>query len=141
MAAINSRRVALGAVAGFVVWAIWSTLINLVILGPRYEAAGKAGQILTEPRYKLFPVYWYIVLLIVSYVLAWLYASVRATRGAGPKTALLVGALVGFAISFPENLVAATFSPFDRFIPLMWMLDLWVGSILATLVAGFLYRD
>jgi uncharacterized membrane protein YoaK (UPF0700 family) len=141
MAALNSRRVALGAGAGFLVWAIWSTLINLVVLVPRYKAAVKAGQILAEPRYKLFPVYWYITLLIISYALAWLYASVRETRGAGPKTALVVGALVGFAISFPENLVAATFSPFDRFIPLMWMLDLWVGAILATLVAGFFYRE
>jgi hypothetical protein len=141
MAAVNTRRVALGAVVGFVVWALWSTLINLVVLMPRFEAATKSGQMLAEPRYKLFVLYWFIALFIISYILAWLYASVRATRGAGPKTALLVGALVGFAISFPENLTTATFSPMERFIPLMWMLDLWVGSILATLVAGFLYRE
>ena len=36
MATVNTRRVILGAVAGGVVWSIWSTIVNLVILEPRY---------------------------------------------------------------------------------------------------------
>jgi hypothetical protein len=39
MATVNTRRVILGAVAGGVVWSIWSTIVNLVILEPRYAAA------------------------------------------------------------------------------------------------------
>jgi len=29
----------------------------------------------------------------------------------------------------------------SRFLPLGWMLDLWGGAILATLVAGWLYKE
>ena len=39
MAAIGLRRVLLGTLAGGVVWGIWSTLINLVIL-PQYILSG-----------------------------------------------------------------------------------------------------
>ncbi len=141
MAAVNTRRVVLGAVVGGVVWAIWSVIINVVVLASRYAAAQKAGLLLTTPRYSLFTAYWIITLFLLAYVLAWLYASVRATRGAGPGTALTVGLLVGFAAGFPLSFSQATWSPVDRILPLWWMLDMWVGAILASLVAGWLYRD
>jgi hypothetical protein len=141
MAAVNMRRVALGAVAGWLVWGIWSTIINVFILSAHYVQEAEDGHLLTQPRYKFFVPYWFIALFIISWILAWLYASVRATRGAGPKTALALGLAVGFAVAFPVNLINAAFAPFDRILPLWWMLDLWVGSILATLVAGFLYRE
>ena len=35
MAAVNTRRVALGAAVGGVVWTIWSMLINVFVLGSR----------------------------------------------------------------------------------------------------------
>jgi len=141
MTAINTRRVALGAVAGGVVWAIWSTVINTVILSSRYMAAEDAGFLLKQPRYSLFIPYWIISLFVLSYVVAWLYASVRGTRGAGPGTALKVGLMVGFAAGFPMNLTQAAWSPVGRVLPLWWMLDLWVGAVLASLVAGWLYKD
>ncbi len=141
MAAVNTRRVVLGAFAGGVVWSIWSTAINLVILEPKYAEAQKAGLLLQQPRYSFFIGYWMVTLFLVSYALAWLYASVRATRGAGPGTALKVGLLVGFAAGFPMSLSQATWSPVSRVLPLWWMLDLWIGAVLATLVAGWLYRD
>ena len=80
-------------------------------------------------------------MFVLSFILAWLYASVRATRGAGPGTALQLGILVGFAMGFPLNLSMATWSPLSRYFPLWWMIEMWVGAILATLVAGWLYRD
>ena len=66
---------------------------------------------------------------------------VRSTLGPGPKTALKVGALVGFASGFPTNFGTATWAVIPRIFPLGWMLELWVGAILATLVAGRIYRD
>jgi hypothetical protein len=39
------------------------------------------------------------------------------------------------------NLSMASWAPFDRIFPLWWMLDLWVGSILATFVSAALYKD
>jgi hypothetical protein len=141
MATVNTRRVALGALAGGLVWSIWSTIVNLVILEPRYAAAQASGAMLKQGRYPLFIAYWFITIFLLAYVIAWLYSSVRATRGAGPGTALTVGLLVGFAAGFPMNLSAAAWSPVSRHLPLWWMLDLWLGAIMASLVAGWLYKD
>jgi hypothetical protein len=141
MAAVNSRRVFLGAVAGWVVWTVWTMLVNIVFVGSHYAAGQEAGELLKEPRYSLFLLYWEIALFIVAYILAWLYAGVRATRGAGPMTALKVGAFVGFAAGFPLSLSISTWIPLARIVPLWWMMDLWVGCILAALVAGWLYKD
>ena len=141
MATVNTRRVALGALAGGVVWSIWSTIVNLVILERWYTAAQDSGAMLKQPRYPLFMAYWLITIFLLAYVIAWLYSSVRATRGAGPGTALTVGLLVGFAAGFPMNLSAATWSPLARHLPFWWMLDMWLGAIMASLVAGWLYKD
>ncbi len=141
MAAVNTRRVALGAVVGGVVWTIWSLVVNTVILSSHYTAAQGANELLKAPRYPLFLAYWIVTIFLLAHVVAWFYASVRATRGAGPGTALTVGLLVGFAAGFPVNLSVAAWAPFSRVLPLGWMLDLWVGAILAAMVAGWLYKD
>lgn len=141
MAQINVRRVWLGALVGWIVWGVWSTIINMVILVPRYAAAQKAGTLLTQPRYPFFVLVWFVALFVLALIAAWLYAGTRATRGAGPGTALRVGAGLGFASGFPLAFSLSAWAPFSRFIALGWMLDLWVGAILATLVAGWLYKD
>jgi len=141
MATVNCKRVWLGAAAGWVVWMIWSGITNFVVLMPRYAAAQEAGTMLKDPRYGFFLPAWFGTLFLLSLVIAWLYAGVRATRGAGPKTAACVGALVGFAAGFPINFSLAAWATFGRAIPLWWMLELWVGAILAALVAGWLYHD
>ena len=141
MAAVNSRRVLLGALAGGVVWAIWSLFVNITVLGPRYQVAQEAGHLLKQPRYPFFVGLWIVMLFVLAYVGAWIYASVRATRGPGPGTALWVGVFLGFASGFPVSFSMATWGAMSRAIPLWWMLDLWIGAILATQVAGWLYRD
>jgi hypothetical protein len=141
MAAVNNRRVALGALAGGVVWTAWSVLLNGFVIGRQYLAAESSGALFKQPRYPFFLAYWITTLFLLSYAVAWLYASVRATRGAGPGTALAVGLLVGFAAAFPVNLTVATWIPLSRIFPLFWMLDLWVGAMLASVMAGFVYKD
>ncbi len=141
MAAVNGRRILYGALAGGVLWTAWSLCINVVILRERYAAAQQAGLMLANPRYSFFVPLYTVVLFVLAYVIAWLYASVRATQGAGPKTAAQIGFFVGFAAGFPTNFASATWATFDRIFPLWWMLELWVGAILAALVAGWLYRE
>ena len=141
MAAINGRRVLLGALAGGVVWNIWSMIINGVVLKANYAAAQQSGAMRMQPRYSAFIVVWIVMLFILAYIVAWLYASVRATQGAGAKTAAQVGLFVGFMAGFPSNYAMATWAPFPRVLPLWWMLELWFGAIFAALVAGWLYRD
>jgi hypothetical protein len=141
MADVNKKRVALGVVVGGLVWSIWSMLVNALILASHYEAAQNAGQLLKAPRYSLFLLYWIVGLFLFTYILMWIYLSLRVTLGPGPKTALRVGFLVGFAIAFPMNLSMASWAPFDRVFPLWWMLDLWIGSMLATFISAALYKD
>jgi hypothetical protein len=139
---MNRGRVYLGGLAGGVVWTIWSFATSFLIIGmARYKAAQDSGQFLSQPRYPAFEVQWIVMLFILATILSHLYVWVRATLGPGPKTALKIGFLVGFASGFPTNFGTATWAPFDRMFPLGWMLEMWVGAILATLVAGWVYKD
>jgi hypothetical protein len=142
MAAINKRRFWLGTLAGGVVWTIFSFLLGRVGgAEAHYATATAAGQFLKVPRYPLFTVEWIVLLFLLTYILTWLYVSLRSTLGPGPWTAVRVGILVGFAMSFPLNFALATWAPYSRFLPLFWMLELWVGAILATFVAAWVYKD
>ncbi|HUK12927.1 MAG TPA: hypothetical protein VLW17_06460 [Thermoanaerobaculaceae bacterium] len=141
MTVVNTKRVWLGALVGWVVWVAWTSFVNLVVMMPLYTVAGQANQILKVPRYSFFVPVRFVILFVLALVCAWLYAGSRATRGAGPKTALSIGVAVGFASGFPLAFTLAAWATFSRYIALGCMLDLWVGAILATLVAGWLYRD
>jgi hypothetical protein len=137
---LNTARVWLGGIAGGVVWTAWSFFVG-IRQAPFYEAMQKQGLFLKEPRYPFFAGQWILLLIVMSILLAYLYAWSRGTAGAGPKTALKIGMIVGFCAGFPGNFGQAAWSPIPRQLPLGWMLDMWVGAILATLVAGWLYKD
>jgi hypothetical protein len=137
---VNTARVWMGGIAGGVVWNAWSFFIGMR-QGPLYEAMQKQGLFLKEPRYPFFAGQWILLVFVMSSLLAYLYAWGRATAGPGPKTALKIGMMVGFCAGVPGNFAQAAWSPVPRVLPLGWMLDLWVGSILAALVAGFLYKE
>ena len=139
--AINTKRVWLGGVLGGLAWWVWSGITNFLVLMPRYADAQGAGQMLKEPRYPFFVPAWFLLLLVLALACAWVYAGVRATRGGTLATALSVGAVIGFAAGFPVNFSAAAWGTFPRVIPLWWMLELWVGAIIATVVAHAFYRD
>ncbi|HUO26192.1 MAG TPA: hypothetical protein VMU61_11020 [Candidatus Aquilonibacter sp.] len=139
---LNKGRIWLGGLAGGVIWSVWSILINyFAIKNVRYEAAQNAGLLLKTPRYPLFPLQWIILLFISAIIVAHLYAWCRQTLGPGPGTALRVGFWVGLIAGLPENFAQATWSAVDRALPLGWMLEMWLGCILATLAAGFLYKE
>ena len=142
MAAVNYRRVLIGALAGGVVWSVWSIVVEAGLIGmARYNAAIQVGHILSQPRYSYFTVIWFLTLFVLALVVAWLYAAARATLGPGPKTAFKLGFAVGFAAGFPTNFSNAAWFPLSPFFPHYHMVELWVGAILATLVAGWLYRE
>jgi hypothetical protein len=137
---LNATRVWLGGIAGGVVWTAWSFFVG-TRQTPFYEAMQKQGLFLKESRYPFFAGQWILLLFVMSILLAHVYAWSRATLGPGPKTALKIGMLVGFCAGVPGNFGQAAWSPIPRVLPLGWMLDLWVGAILATLVAGWIYQD
>jgi hypothetical protein len=141
MAAVNKRRVLLGTIVGGAVWAVWSWVVNSVLLASQYAAAHTFRQLLEKPRYPLIHVYWVVTIFLLSYILTWIYVSVRATFGPGPRTALRVGFLAGFMMGFPSNLLLAAWATFDRMIALGGMADLWLGAVLATFVSAWLYKE
>lgn len=143
MAEVNIRRVLLGGLAGGVVWAGWSTVVNMVILKEKFVFAQANFALLVDSRIPdaAFITLWIITLFVLSFIGSWLYASVRETRGAGPGTALLIGIMLGFAAGFPVNFSLATHSTLGRAIPFWWMMDLGLGAIVSTFIAGWLYAD
>jgi hypothetical protein len=137
---LNTTRVWLGGIAGGVVWLAWGFFIGWR-LAPLYDAMQKQGLFLKEPRYSLFTPLWILMIFVISILIAHLYVWARATAGPGPKTAAKIGMIVGFCAGVPGNFSQATWSPIPTALPLGWMLDMWVGSILAALVAGSLYKE
>jgi len=137
---INTARVWLGGIGGGVVWTAWSFFVGMR-QAPLYEAMQKQGLFLKEPRYAPFAAYWILLIFVMAILIAHLYAWARATAGPGLKTALKIGMIVGFCAGVPGNFGQAAWSPVPTLLPLGWMLDLWGGSILAALVAGFLYKE
>ena len=140
---MNGKRVFTGMIVGGVVWTIWSMIVNMGFLKSVYLAQQTAGHLLTQPRYGLsaFMITWIVVLFLLSGVAALLYATVRKSWGVGPKTAIKLGVLLGFVAGFPINFSITSWLPVTRTVAFWWTLDMWVGMIIATLVAGWLYKD
>jgi hypothetical protein len=138
---VNLRRVALAGLAGGIVWSGWNAFINLWVLQERYALAVEGERLLLEPRYSFYVPGSYAILFVLSLIIAWLYAWIRPARGKGPLTALPIGFLVGLVAGLPTNYYVVSLVDIDKLFPLWWMLDFWVGSILAALVASFVYRD
>jgi hypothetical protein len=140
--ALNKKRIWIGGLASGLVWNIWSFVVGYFVIGFwRYQAAQERGIFLQTPRYRGFEAQWMVLLFILAICMAHLYAWARSTLGPGPKAAIKVGALVGFVAGFPMSFAQAAWSPLERIFPLGWMLEIWIGAILATLVAGALYKD
>jgi hypothetical protein len=139
---LNRGRTWLGGLAGGVIWTLWSFLVGkYVITDARYLAAQNAGFFLKTPRYPLFPLQWIVLLFILAIAIAHLYAWARQSLGPGPGSALKIGFLAGFLAGFPGNFAQETWFAGDRVMPFGWMIDMWLGAILAALVAGWLYKD
>ena len=139
---LNRGRIWLGGLAGGVIWNVWSFVVNrFVITDARYVAAQNAGYFLKTPRYPFFVGQWIVLLFILAIAVAHLYAWSRQGLGPGPGTALKVSFLAGFFAGFPGNFAQATWFAGDRGLPFGWMIEMWLGAILAGLTAGWLYKD
>jgi len=138
---INRGRVWLGGLAGGVVWNAWSFFVYSFITGNRYVAAQNAGFFLKTPRYPFFAGQWIALLFVLSIAVAHLYAWSRASLKPGPGAALKVGFLAGFFAGFPGNFAQASWFAGGRALPFGWMVEMWLGAIMAALVAGFIYKE
>ncbi|MCI0404424.1 MAG: hypothetical protein L0212_13045 [Acidobacteria bacterium] len=141
MAKVNRRRILIGSFAGFAAWVAWGFVVHYFLLREKYQEAQSTGALLSDVDYPKFLGLWLLVLLGLSYVGARIYAGFRGTYGPGPHTALRAGVLLAFAAAVPVNIAASTWSPGHLIFGWGWILDLAVGSILATFIAAWLYKE
>jgi hypothetical protein len=139
--AFNRSRIWLGGLAGGVVWNAWSFFVYYFITSWRYVWAQNRGLFLKTPRYPYFPILWMVLLFILAIAVAHLYAWARQSLGPGPGAALKVGFLAGFFAGFPDNFAQAEWFSGPRGLPFGWMVEMWLGAILAALVAGYFYKE
>ena len=145
---INHRRVWLGALVGGLVFFAWSMIMEFGVFATlvgatRRDIAVTAGWFLKVPRVPIGVALsvWTLSLFVIAGGIAWAYAAMRATAGAGPRTAATLGLVVGFAAGFPLEFMHAAFQPLSGRYALGWMIEMGVGCVLAALAAGWMYRD
>jgi hypothetical protein len=138
---MNTRRIVLGGIAGGVALFVYEALLHNLVLGARYELLQGAGILKKEPRVPFYMGAMALVDLAVGIGLAWLYAATRSRLGPGPSTAVRVGLLAGLLSGVPSFLANFAWAEVGGFVSLGWSLDPIVGFTLATLVAGWLYRE
>ena len=137
---MNWKRILLGGLAAGLLMVVIDSIVGLTLLMPRYQARQMDGTFLKDPQLPFAPL-WILGFFAIGVVLAWLYAVARPRLGPGPKTALTVGLAVGLLAHVPYPFAFASWSPAGRFIPLLWMLSGLAEYLLASLLAGFLYRE
>jgi len=137
---MNYGRIVLGGIVGGIAYTIVSIVVNMAALGARYELLQGKNVFRAEPRLPFLPIY-ILLLLAVSIGLVWLYAAARTRLGPGPKTALTVGLLVGLIAAVPHALAQYCWSYVGGFVSLWQGIEVIVGSVLATLVGGWMYRE
>jgi hypothetical protein len=140
MAAINQKRILLSAFSGFIVWAVWSTTLNVAVLSSRYSVEQNAGRLLRQHSYSSFLVTWFLTIFVLSFVAAQFYVWARASLGPGLRSSLTVGPLLALAVAMPIEVTTSRF-PIDHTFTICWLADLVVGTVLATLVVGWVYKD
>lgn len=133
------RLLTSGIAAGVVIWIV-DFIANGIVLADRYKTLQSTGIFLSKPRLPFFPL-WTLVVIGVGIGLAWIYAAVRPRLGPGPKTAFIVGVVVGLMMYLPGNLAQASWSAAGRFVPLVWLVFGLIGTIAGTFVAGALYKE
>jgi hypothetical protein len=89
MAKINMGRVILGGIVAGIVVDLLGSLVDGVMLAPRWADGMKA---LGHSAFSSNAWIWFNLFGLASgIVLIWLYASIRPRFGAGPRTALYAG--------------------------------------------------
>jgi len=137
---MNVKRVVAGGIAAGVTILIVDGVTTWLLLIERYKSLGHAGIYHEKPRLPFYPV-WLLIMLGIGLGLAWLYAVARSKLGPGPRTAALLGLVVGLMIHTPDNVVAFAWTDAGGFVSLVRLVAGVVGCVAGTLFAGFLYLE
>ena len=139
MEKINYGRMILGGVLGTVVLFMVGFLFQAIILGSHHEYFIAKGTVLAQPR----EMGWIAHImggLVCGLVLSMSYVVARKFRGPGPMTAILSGLTIAL-FTAGDTTAEYAFYNLGSMIPVMTFVNNIVGAILATLTAGFIYKD
>jgi hypothetical protein len=137
---MNRKRIVIGGVVAGLVLFVLEGIATAVFLTDRYRSLAQAGVYNENPRLPFYPV-WVLVALGIGLGLAWLYASVRPRLGPGPGTAALLGLVVGLMIYTPGSVATFAWTHEGGFVALVRLVAGSIGSVIAALVAGAIYRE
>jgi hypothetical protein len=138
MGKINWGRVFLGGLAGGVIVLGIDILVNGVLFGAEWKAAFEKLGYPPAPSGIIVLAVW---ALLVGLSIAWLYAATRPRFGPGPATAVKTGfAFWIFGYGLPA-IGLVSLHVFPTHLPLISAAGGIVESILASLVAGWTYRE
>jgi hypothetical protein len=135
---INLGRVIIGGLAAGVLLNCVDAFINMVLLPE--EGAAMIARLNLEPEHANNPLPWVIVDFLLGMTIVFTYAGMRPRFGAGPKTGIIAGLTLWFAIS----LVIFGFHAMGIFGPTMYITNLVAQGIslaLAGMLGGWLYKE
>lgn len=140
MKPINVKRVLLGGLCAGIVVIIITFLTDTFVLLNKYEYFIGLGRIRKNPALPYLPIS-ILVNLGLGLGFAWLYAAVRTQLTPGPKTAIILGFVLGLMLGLPENFGAACWATIGKMIPFVHFVTTLIYSVLGTLIAGYLYQE
>lgn len=137
--AVNYGKVATGGVVAGLVMTVSEYVLNEIVLGEQMQEAFAAMNV-APPDGSVIAVF--IALgFVIAFMTMWLYASLRPTCGAGPKTAVCAGLFMWFpyyaapAIAFSAMGMMPTST---AVIGVAWGA---VEMAIATMAGAWLYSD
>jgi hypothetical protein len=141
MSKINFTRVILGGVVAGLVIDVCEGILNGVILKQQwadvFTALGKASDTMSVKQIVAFNLWG----LAAGIITVWLYAGLRASYGAGPRTAILAGLTV-WALAFGlATAVPVFFHLYPVGLGLTSVALEAIEMILAGLAGGALYKE
>ena len=139
MSKINIGRVVAGGLLAGVVINVFEFVLHGVVYAQAWSDIMKS---LNRPDFPAQAYIWFNLAGFVTGIAAvWTYAAIRPRFGAGPRTAVIAGLLMGvtvYALSYIKPIAAGTY-PFS---PMIVMLAVeMAGTVAATLAGSWLYRE
>ncbi|OFY69291.1 MAG: hypothetical protein A3G23_02375 [Bacteroidetes bacterium RIFCSPLOWO2_12_FULL_37_12] len=138
---LNFKRILLGGLAGGVAMFVVGMIIHGGILEESYNNLMSSHVLKTHEEVNMTAMWLHHIFLLVSGILCTaLYAIARTHLGAGAKTAIITGLLVGL-IASGTPIAMYVFYNVGAKVPFFTMLDVILEITLGTLVGGWIYKE
>ena len=137
---INTGKVLAGGLGAGVVLNVMDFVANMLMTSDFAENASRLGLDAATMQAAGTVATWVVIDLLMGLVLVFVYAAIRPRFGAGPKTAVLAGSIIWFAVSIIV-FGFATMGMIDM--PLYWKSTFisLVNVLVGVTVGAWIYRE